>query len=461
MKRITLSVLGLFYITQVNIAQVFSFYRTDSILVIDNILSANDTLHLAWSGGLSQTQVSSFDLDQDGTEDLFAFDRVGHRLILFENLGIPNTVNYRNSFDQMDAFPGMSDWVLLEDFNGDNKNDIFHYWNGGISVYKNTSTMGNIQFTLVKSQLKSFYNPSTLVLYVSPADLPGITDIDLDGDLDILTFGFSSGCVEWHKNMSQENYGHSDSLEFILTTDNWGQFSEGVSLFDINLTDSCDTGRHTGSNILAIDMDNDSDKDLVLGDAGGSNLAYLRNGGTTSFAQMDLVDPTFPQNHNATIPVNFSLFISAFYVDVNNDNAKDLIIGNSATGNGETHNSIWRYKNEGTTALPDFKYQQDDFLQDEMIELGEGAFPALFDYNRDGLVDLAIGNSTYFAGTGQIAVLRNTGTASSPVFELVDMDMGNLGSQTYKNINPTFGDMDADGDVDMIIGETTGYIHYF
>ncbi len=39
--------------------------------------------------------------------------------------------------------------------------------------------------------------------------------------------------------------------------------------------------------------------------------------------------------------------------------------------------------------------------------------------------------------------------------------MGNVSAQGAKNINPTFGDMDNDGDVDMIIGETTGYIHYY
>lgn len=442
-------------------AQVFGFYRTDSITVIDNSSAANDTLIYAWSGGLSQSQLSPIDIDMDGNLDLFVFDRVGHRTLILKNDGIANVIKYKNHFTDNNNFPGMNDWVLLVDYDGDSKNDIFHYWNGGVSVYKNTSSPGNVSFSLIKAQLKSNYIPNTLVLYVSPADLPGIIDVDLDGDLDILTFGFSSGCVEYHKNLSQETYGHNDSLIFVLESDNWGIFNEGISLFDIHLTDSCDTGRHTGSNILAIDMDGDMDKDLVLGDAGGSNLAFLRNGGNSNFAVMDLVDPQFPQNHNSTLPVNLSLFVSAFYLDVNNDNKKDLIVSNSATGNSETANSIWRYRNDGTTAVPDFKFQQNDFLQSEMIELGEGAYPALFDYDRDGLADLAIGNVTYFAANGQIAVLRNIGTITQPVYELVNFDMGNVSAQGIKNITPTFGDMDGDGDVDMIVGETTGYIHYY
>jgi hypothetical protein len=250
-------------------------------------------------------------------------------------------------------------------------------------------------------------------------------------------------------------------LIFIKETDNWGLYTEGISLYNITLGDSCDTGRHSGSTVLAIDMNDDHDKDLIIGDAGGNNLAYLRNGGDTNFAVIDLVDPDFPQNYSSTIPANISIFASAFFLDVNNDNAKDLICSNSAPGTSETANSIWRYKNIGTTANPDFKFQQNDFLQSEMIELGEGAFPALFDYNRDGLTDLAIGNVTYFGSQGQIAVLRNTGTSTQPVFELVSFDMGNVSTQGVKNITPTFGDMDNDGDVDMIIGETTGYIHYY
>lgn len=461
MKKISITLFTLLFIHQVSFSQVFGFYRTDSIVVINNLLSANDTLQLAWSGGLSQSQFSAIDLDLDGTNDMLVYDRVGQRFMLLHNEGIANNISYSNNFIDQNAFPGLGDWVLLEDYNGDGKNDIFHYYNGGIRVYKNTSSLGNVQFTLTKSQIYSNYNPNNLVLYVSPADIPGITDVDLDGDLDILTFGFSSGCVEFHRNLSMELYGHSDSLEFTRSSDNWGLFSEGISLLDISLGDSCDTGRHSGSNILAIDMNDDGDKDIILGDAGGNNLAYLRNGGDSNFAQMDLIDPAFPQNYNSTIPVNLSIFVSAFYLDVNNDNKKDLIVSNSAPGNGETAKSIWRYKNDGSTEIPDFKFQQEDFLQNEMIELGEGAYPLIFDYDRDGLMDLAIGNVSYYATQGQIAVLRNTGIFSQPVYELILLDLGNLSAQGIKNITPTFGDMDGDGDVDMIVGETTGYIHYY
>lgn len=462
MKKYILAVCTLFTFTGIQ-AQYFGLTRCDSITVINQLLSANDTLQLAWSGGLSHVQVSGIDVDLDTKEDLFVFDRVGNRFIVYRNTGTPNAVSYTHYWDQYNAFPTANDWALLLDYNGDGKNDLFHYYNGGVSVYKNTSVAGALSFTLVKSQIYSNYHPNNLVLYISPADIPSITDVDNDGDIDILTYGFSTGCMEWHKNLSQELYGHNDSLVFSLQTDNWGLFTEGLSIYNITLNDSCDTGRvrHAGASILAIDMDNDNDKDLVLGDAGSSNMAYLRNGGSTSFAQMDFFDPAFPQNNTSTLPINLTLFPAAFYTDVNNNGAKDLLVSNSSPGSSETAQSIWRYNNVGTTTAPDFKKLESDFLQNDMIELGEGAFPAMFDYNRDGLMDVAIGNVSYFATQGQVAILKNTGTAGNPVYELISIDMGSVSTQGVKNVTPTFGDMDGDGDVDMIIGETTGYIHYY
>ena len=48
-----------------------------------------------WVGGLTAPQWSPFDADLDGDEDLFAFDRDGSRLLLFER--IPSETNPEGS----------------------------------------------------------------------------------------------------------------------------------------------------------------------------------------------------------------------------------------------------------------------------------------------------------------------------------------------------------------------------
>ena len=68
------------------------------------------------------------------------------------------------------------------------------------------------------------------------------------------------------------------------------------------------------------------------------------------------------------------------------------------------------------------------FLQDEMIDLGKGSYPAFFDYNGDGLDDLVVGNYGYHVNNNNpissLALFENIGTSSFPEYDLID-EIGN------------------------------------
>jgi hypothetical protein len=434
----------------------------------------NKFLPNAWAGGLNYCQFSEIDLDGDGKMDLFVFDRSGHKVSTYLNTGSNGQAKYTFAPQYASRFPKMSNWALLRDYNCDGLMDIFTHTSGGIAVYRNHGTGENLKFTLASTLLKSDYGPGTYNLYVSSEDIPAIIDLDGDGDLEILTFNPFGSTIELHVNESKEKFGTCDSLIYKNTTQCWGGFIEDNS-GNISLNQSCrpgetgqyddntrDKNRHAGSTSLVLDLNKDGAFDLVLGDIGSTNMVSLINGQTSTDAKMVSVDYAFP---NAAKPVDIRLFPAGYYLDIDNDGIKDLIVAPNAQNVSENHMGVWYYKNKRATNHPDFEFIKSNFLQDEMIEVGESAFPVLFDYNGDGLLDLVVGNYGYTTFNGghnsRLALFKNVGTKSAPAFQLITTDYANISSLNIRNAYPTFGDLDGDGDMDMLIGEQGGNFIYF
>lgn len=436
-----------------------------------------NVLRNGFAGGFNFPVFSEIDLDGDGIMDLFAIDRVGNnvtRISTFINKGTPDSVDYHYAPYYRKFFPEMKDFAVLVDYNCDGKADIFTYAPGGMAVYRNDFDAGTgLKFTKVVDLLHStYYSPPPVNLWVSPVNLPAFADIDNDGDLDILTFGLGGFQVEYHKNQSMELYGHCDSLIFQLATACWGQFTLSAFSNSAVLGVSCPfkpahipqekqargAHLHGGSAILALDLDNDTVKDMIMGDLLGNNLLALFNGGDLNVAEMIAQDTLYPPQH----PVNIPTYPVPMYFDVNNDGIKDLIVAPSYLNN---YDGIWYYKNNGTNSQPDFNFLQSAFLQDQMIDLGEGSFPVFFDYDGDGLPDIISGNYGYFNPSASypssLHLYKNVGTSTDPAFEHVTDDFSGLLLLGLSGIHPTFGDLDGDGDLDMIIGDWDGYLHYF
>lgn len=475
--------LSVFSSIPVGIKAQFGFEFKNDIPVTVN----GNQLNNAWGGGLNYVQMSDFDFDQDGDMDLFCFDRSSNNIRVF----IHQTDNghyYTSAFNIQDLFPSDLKYrATMVDYNNDGKKDLFTYGLNGLKVYKNISNaIDGLQWQLESDLLYSQYPNNYSNLAVSSADIPGIVDVDKDGDIDILTFSMGGQHVEYHQNQSIELYGHSDSLIFELKNECWGKFSEDVTTNNIILNDPnspCGSSvipnpelvennsfekevtRHAGSTLLAIDLDNSGVLDLILGDVAYTNLNLLINGGTQVNTDSPMVssDPNFPSN---TTPVDMHLFPAAFFIDVDFDGVKDLIVGANAKAVSENEKSIWFYKNHGTNELPNFLFSTRSFLQNEMIEHGSGSIPTFTDINEDGLEDLIVTNLYRYKATldkeSSIAYYRNTGTSSAPAFTLVDDNYLNIPGENFgfRSV-PAFGDIDTDGDEDLLLGLEDGTIVYY
>ncbi|MDP2423349.1 MAG: FG-GAP-like repeat-containing protein [Bacteroidales bacterium] len=483
-SHIIVSILSLFFVApMVILAQTmndFGFNRDQNILVSD---LNNQHFSMPWVGGLNACQVHKMDLNSDGIEDLVVFDRHGNRLLTFLNTGFLGYNSYLFAPEFQVYFPVIINWMQLLDYDNDGKKDIFTYTTGGIKVYKNISTDVPHFLQVTKPFIRSRYGSSETNLLVTSVDYPAIGDLDGDGDLDILTFWGLGSFVEMHTNQSVELFGNSDSLKFIKTHYCWGQFAENDESNSITL-DTCvnfsdelkDWGtdqRHTGSTLLTLDMNGDGVKDLVLGDIDYPGLLLLTNAGTNESAHMIAVDTLFP---SGTLPVRLFSFPVASYVDINNDGKNDMVVSpfDPSLTRSLHHRSMWLYKNNGTNEHPDFEFITSELFQDQMIDLGAGASPVFADINNDGLLDMLVGNYGYndtcfydnfynlkCKYVSKLAYFRNVGTTATPEFRLINRDFAGLSSLRLQGIHATFGDLNGNGRLEMLVGNANGNVLLF
>lgn len=422
----------------------------------------------AWAGGLNASQYSTMDLNGDDLEDLVIFDRVSSKISPYIN----NDGQYQYAPQFEGLFPeGIRNWMLLRDFNCDGKKDIFASHPLGVVVYVNVTTEpGALQWRVFNYREDQDFKylltqgfSSAINLQVNAADLPAIEDIDNDGDLDILVYKFTgSSTMEFHKNLSMERDGNCDSLQFERVTQNWGNFQEcrcGSFAFNGEECPPINGGREqhqAGKSILAIDVDGDNDKDLLVSEEQCANLYWLKNTGTPTEPAITEVN-TFPEVN----PAAMYIFPAAYYEDVDFDGVKDLLVSPNVSSNVQStvnfRSSGWFYKNQGTTATPDFELQMKNFMQEGMIELGENAAPAFADIDADGDYDMIVGsylNSEQLGFSTSLTLYRNTGTANMPAFTKETEDY--LGYSVYSqlNVKPAFADINRDGRLDIVISGT-------
>jgi hypothetical protein len=442
----------------------FTYTLEENIPVVD---AGGNALSMPWAGGLNASHYNKMDLDLDGKEDLVLYDRMADKVITFlarDNHFVP-APQYESAFPE-----GITNWLLLRDANCDGRKDIFTGDNLGIKVYINVTTgnrpawkqyifhagPGSTGSTVLLT--KGFSGKVNVQLQFD--DLPSFVDADGDGDLDLFNVRFvGNGTVEYHKNFGMERYGTCDSLDFERQTQTWGGVTEcrcGVFAFNNEPCPAPPGGRteHAGGkSLLAFDANGDSSIDLLFSEATCNNLFLLPNTGTLENPVI-ASSAQFPIAH----PASFSIFPAAFHEDLDFDGVKDLLVmPNIFTKvylQTDLANSNWFYKNNGTDTAPNFVFQQSNFLQSSMIDVGDNAVPAFIDYDGDGDFDLLVSQNTSSEIVSQIALYQNTGTSEAPAFKLIETDLWGFSQLPFYNLKLQFADITGDSKLDVVFTAT-------
>lgn len=259
--------------------------------------------------------------------------------------------------------------------------------------------------------------------FQAPGTFPGPTLGDLDGDGDLDAIVGSGGALHYFKNTG---------------TASAPVYTGAVPIAGVNLTSM--------SKPTLGDLDGDGDLDAVVGQTDGT-LHYYKNTGTANA-------PSYVEQTGSANPFNgIDVFFGSTPAlgDLDGDGDLDAVVGRTFDRN------VHYFKNTGTASAPVYVEQTGSANPFNDVRVGLDSAPALADLDGDGDLDAIIGEDD-----GILHYYQNTGTASVPVYA-EQTGSANLVSDIRVRAysTPAFGDLNGDGRLDAIVGQSNGEVRVF
>jgi len=390
-----------------------------------------------FTGGFTNPGHQFADMDGDGDSDLIVLDMSDDALFYFRNEGTAQSALFRQ-YDAGEFLPEMHNWFRVADVTADGLPDLFSAGeaSNSIALYINNGTPGAPAFSLTSPSLRTVTDTLVLALLFS---IPALADIDADGDVDLFSLNSGIGTINYY-----ENVGSASEFRLAFRTDFFQSIHICPGCGGVPMGQS--TALHGNGAMEFADIDGNGTKDMLYGDLYDEGLIFYKNTGTPANVRLDSISARFPPSN----PVQSVGYNQPTLADIDGDGDLDLFA--AVLHSSVQSDNFWFFRNTGTPTQYAYTLVTRNFLP--TLDAGAQSAPALADIDGDGDLDAYVGDLL-----GRVLLLRNTGNASDPEFTVVDSTF--VGRDNRFAYVPRFGDLDGDGDVDLVLGHFEGNVDFF
>tara|TARA_B100001146_G_scaffold215615_1_gene218077 strand:+ start:4164 stop:5951 length:1788 start_codon:yes stop_codon:yes gene_type:complete len=383
-------------------------------------------------GGFNLPRPHLVDIDGDGDLDLFV-QEYSNQVMFFEQVGTATEPRYLWRTDRYKDLE-VGEWYHFADVDADGDFDLLGEQRFSlIRFWQNNGGFDKPEFELVTETL---LDTAGEVVFSDRQNIPKVGDIDCDGRLDLM-LGRLEGTITRYEADGVDDTG---APKFRHVTDNFQDIEIIGQVFGNNLP-----SLH-GANTMALeDIDGDRDLDLFWGDFFEPGLLYIENTGSCTTPSLRSEPEPFPLND----PIATSGYNAPTFGDIDGDVDNDLLVGVLGGAYNSNSTTIDNFLHLEQTAPNSFEVKTRRYIYN--IDLGSETFPSFADLDGDGDQDMLVGNKIQPDDnlTGKLFRFENIGTPTEPKFILRGIVPEFTGDYHFA---PAFGDLDNDGDLDILMG---------